>query len=106
VTFNNTPVAPDGTTVLLPVVVAMDPVTRSFCDTCDANGPFNPTSTGSRESNTRTGSVNTAVESTPPAAFTAARPPAPNVTATAAPIAAHRERHNPCRASIATPHPP
>lgn len=95
-TFDNTPVAPDRTTVLLPVlmvvvpVVVMDSVTRSFCDTCDANGPLNPTLTGSRESNTRTGSVDTAVESTPPAAFTASRTPAPNVTATAASIAAHR----------------
>ena len=102
-TFDNTPVAPDRTTVLLPVlmvvmvmvvvpvvVMVMDSVTRSFCDTCDVNGPLNPTLTGLRESNTRTGSVDTAVESTLPAAFTAARPPAPNVTATAAPIAAHR----------------
>src|SRR4051812_12771580 len=58
VTFNNTPVAPAGTTVaVVPAVVATEPVTFNFCDTGDTNGPGKPTFTGSRVSRTRTGSI-------------------------------------------------
>jgi hypothetical protein len=35
VTFDSTPVAPAGTTVLVPGVVEIDPMIRNFCDTCD-----------------------------------------------------------------------
>jgi hypothetical protein len=42
----------------------------------------------------RTGSIVTTEEGTLDAAFATNKPPAPNVTATEAPIAAHRDRHN------------
>jgi len=89
VTFNNTPVAPAGTTAL---------VICSLRDTPDTNGPDKPTPV--RVSRTRSGVTVTTDDAGPDAAFTATRPPPPNVTATAAPIAAHRDRHNPRRESL------
>ena len=91
VTFNNTPVAPAGTAA---------PVTCNFCDTADTNGPAKPTSV--RVSKMRTGSIVTTDDGTDDAACTANIPPPPNVTATAAPIAAHLERHNERRESFTT----
>jgi hypothetical protein len=43
VTLNNTPVAPAGTGVWVPVVVGTGPVTCSLRDTADTNGPVKPT---------------------------------------------------------------
>jgi hypothetical protein len=57
VTFNNTPVAPTGTGVCVPVVVGTGPVTCNFCDTADVNGPAKPTFDGSRVSRMRTASI-------------------------------------------------
>jgi hypothetical protein len=84
VTFNNTPVAPAGTGVCVPVVVDTGPVTCNFCDTADTKGPGNPMFAGSRVSKMRTGSIVTTDDGTLDAAFAANKPPAPNVTATAA----------------------
>jgi len=53
VTFNDTPVAPAGTTVLLPVAVGMGPVTCNFCDAADTNGPGKPMSLPLRVSRMR-----------------------------------------------------
>ncbi len=39
VTFRKTPVAPAGTTVLVPVVVGIEPVTFKSCETGDATVP-------------------------------------------------------------------
>ena len=91
VTFSNTPVAPVG---------IAEPVTCSFCDSGDTNGPGKPTST--LVSRTRTGSIVATTDGALDAAFTATKPPPPNVTATAAPIAAHRDRHRPRRLSLRT----
>ena len=84
VTFNSTPVAPVGTAV---------PVTWSFCDTADTNGPGRPTSV--RVSRMRTGSMVTTDDGALDAALATKMPPPPSVTATAAPIAAHRDLHSP-----------
>lgn len=93
VTFNSTPVAPAGTTIAVPAVVAIEPVIFSFCDTDETNGPGNPTFTGSRVSNTRTGSMVTTDDGAlVVAALATNTPPPPIVTATAAPIAAQRLR--------------
>jgi hypothetical protein len=86
VTFNNTPVAPAGTNA---------PVTCNLRDTPDSNGPDNPNPV--RVSRMRSGVTVTSDDAGPDVAFTATNPPPPNVTATAAPIAAHRDRHNPRR---------
>ena len=84
VTLSNTPVAPAGTAA---------PVTCSFCDTADTNGPGRPTSV--RVSRIRTGSMVTTDDGALDAAFATKIPPPPSVTATAAPIAAQRDLHNP-----------
>jgi hypothetical protein len=68
VTFSNTPVEPAGTTVCGPLVVGTGPVTCSFCDTADTNGPGRPTLTGSRVSKMRTGSIVTTDDGTHDAA--------------------------------------
>ncbi|HYN34861.1 MAG TPA: hypothetical protein VES40_19710 [Ilumatobacteraceae bacterium] len=99
VTFNNTPVAPTGTGVCVPVEVGTAPVTCNFCDTADTNGPGNPTS--ERVSRTRTGSTVITDDAGPDAALTATIPPPPNVTATAAPTAAQRDLHKPRRSPAA-----
>src|SRR6478736_3306376 len=101
VTFNNTPVAPTGTAVVVPLVVATEPATFNFCDTGDTNGPGKPTFTGSRVSNTRTGSIVTTEDGAlGPAAPAMNTPPPPSVTATAAPMAAHRLRRTLLRRSF------
>jgi hypothetical protein len=92
VTFSSTPVAPGGTGVCVPVVVGTEPVTCNFCGTAETNGPCNPTSV--RVSKMRTGSIVTTDDGALDAAFAKNKPPPPNVTAMAAPIAAHRDRHN------------
>jgi len=86
VTFNNTPVAPAGTTA---------PVICNLRDTPDTNGPDKPTPV--RVSRIRSGVTVTTDDAGLDAAFATNNPPPPNVTATAAPIAAHRDLHNPRR---------
>src|SRR5918993_2590073 len=83
VTFNSTPVAPAGT---------VEPTTCNFCDTADTNGPGSPRFTGSRVSRMRTGSMETTDDGALEAAPTTNTPLPPNVTAIAAPTAAHRLR--------------
>ena len=56
---------------------------------------------GSRVSKIRTGSIVTTDDGTLDAAFTKTIPPPPSVTATAAPIAAHRDLHS--RRCVPTP---
>ena len=68
VTFSNTPVAPMGTTTLVPVAVVTEPVTCSFCATGDTNGPARPRFTGSRVSRMRSGETLTIVDSAGPGA--------------------------------------
>ena len=94
VTFNNTPVAPAGTGVAVPPVVAIGPVTLNFCDTGDTNGHApQPTFTGSRVSRMRTGSIVTTDDGAlGPAAPARKAPPPPSDNAIAAPIAAQRLR--------------
>jgi hypothetical protein len=86
--------APGGTTVRVPVVVATEPVTCNFCEFADTNGPAKPTLSGSRVSRMRAGSIVTTDDGALDAALATNKPPPPKVTATAAPIAAQRERHN------------
>ena len=101
VTLSNTDVADTGTTNALSGAaaaggcVATVPVTCNFCDTPDTNGPANPTPV--RVSRIRVGVIDTNDDGSDETASTATKPPAPNVTATAAPTAAHRDRHIPDR---------
>jgi hypothetical protein len=66
-------------------------VTFNFCETPGTNGPGRPTSL--RVSSPRAGVVAKNVEEALVAALATNNPPPPSVTATAAPIAAQRERH-------------
>src|SRR5680860_437980 len=75
--------------------VRTGPVTCSNCATLDVNGPARPTSV--RVSRMRAGVIPTNEDGAVSAALTMASPPAPSVTATAAPTAAQRERHTPDR---------
>ncbi len=102
VTFNTTDVAEAGTTsaltgaVLPGGCVATVPVTWSFWATPDTKGPGRPTSV--RVSKMRVGVTATNDDGAEEEALTATIEPAPIVTATAAPTAAHRDRHIPDRA--------
>ena len=60
--------APVGTTIWLPVVVGMLPVTCRSCGSAETNGPANPTLLGSRLSRMRTGVTGTNVDSLGPIA--------------------------------------
>ena len=97
VTLNTADVAVDGTTSTFTGAappggwVGTIPVTCNFWATPDTNGPAKPTSV--RVSRMRVGSIDTNDDGSDDAAFTATIPPAPNVTATAAPTAAQRDRH-------------
>jgi hypothetical protein len=85
VTFSNAPVRSEF-------------VTRSLRGTPDWNWPVSPMLL--RVSRMRIGSIVTTDDGGPSAALTVMSPPAPSVTATAAPIAAHLERHNRGRPSF------
>jgi len=81
--------APEGTTVFVPSdAVVIDPV---ICTVIDDPSVISPTMSDARVSNTRTGAIGTNVDDEEDA-DTPINPPPPNVTATAAPIAAQRER--------------
>lgn len=69
----------------------------------DTNGPTRPNP--ERVSTTRAGVTDTKLLSTPVEARTTPRPPAPSDTATAAPIAAHRERRTPDMTGLRSQHP-
>ncbi len=98
VTLNTADVAVDGTTSASTATagaggwVGTVPVTCNFCATPDTNGPANPTSV--RVSKIRVGVTDTNDDGSDDTASTATIDPAPNVTATAAPTAAHRDRHS------------
>jgi hypothetical protein len=94
VTLIATPVAPVGTTIEVPADVGMEPVicTRTGCAATSGTGTPSPT----RVSTMRTGVIATKLEGALSAAEAMNNPPAPSATATAAPIAAHLERHRPC----------
>jgi hypothetical protein len=93
VTLRSTDVAPAGTTACAPSEVGMTPVIWRSCGVGDVNGPARPRLTGSRVSRTRTGVTDTMSDGALDAALTRpTKPPAPSDTATAAPIAAQRER--------------
>ena len=107
VAFRITAVAPAGTTsaftgAALPGgCVGTLPVTCSFFDVSDAGGLSRPTLV--RESKMRTGSTVIVDDGSDEAASTAIIPPAPSVTATAAPTAAQRDRHAPDRTCLLVP---
>ena len=98
VTFATIPVAPSGTgdevdVVVSEVAIGIVPVTSSLRATPATSGPSRPT--GMRVSSTRTGAIVTSADGAS-AAFTATRPAAPSVTATAAPNAAQRDLQSRC----------
>jgi hypothetical protein len=97
VTLATIAVAPLGTGLPVPITlpgftIGIDPVTSSSRGESDTSAPLSPAPI--RVSSTRVGLTGTNDDDVPPASA-ANSPPAPSVTATAAPIAAHRVRHRP-----------
>lgn len=84
--------APGGTTVLAPPGVGTDPVTWRLWGVGEVNGPSRPMPTPARVSRMRSGVMATKRDAGDPDALTMVSPPAPRVTATAAPMAAQRVR--------------
>ena len=92
VTFNNTPVAPAGTAVVAPLVVATEPVSSQLLRHRRHEGSRQTNIHRITCSNTRTGSIVTTDDGALGAALARNTPPPPSDTAIAAPIAAHRLR--------------